>query len=183
MSLSHDLAPHTSSHKGITNDVLACADPPSAFNDSYEFEVGEQFNTAGELDMSITSKVEHHDALEHISQESCVEVIEPIKLEFNDTILSMEYESLSYGFNVNVSLDVDLCVEYVSFSFEPIQTDLIFENCKSELVESENIVTKSFALDQTHTHIGLNKLVDFAPTILPRVLLARPMTYLLANYV
>jgi len=109
--------------------------------------VGEQFNTAGELDMSITSKVEHHDALEHISQESCVEVIEPINLEFADDILSIEYESFSYAFDVNVGFDVDLCAEYESFSFDHIPTDFLFEFCKSEFVESEMFVHMTLILD------------------------------------
>jgi len=46
-------------------------------NDSCEFEVGKQFDIAGELGMSIQSDVEHHDIdeLEALSfQESCVEV-------------------------------------------------------------------------------------------------------------
>jgi len=55
------LAPAPSSHKDVTDDVLIYAGPPAPFNDSYEFEVGEQFDTAGELDMSITSEVEHHN--------------------------------------------------------------------------------------------------------------------------
>ena len=80
-----------------------------------------------------------------------------------------------------MGLDVDLCAEYEYFSFEPIQIDLLFGNCKSEFVESESIANKKFALDPTYTHIGLNKLVNFAPTILPRLIfhddpISRPMT-------
>ena len=56
------------------------------------------------------------------------------------------------------------------FSFDPIQTDLLFGNCKSEFVESESIANKKFALDQTLVHIAFNRLVDFAPTVLPRLL-------------
>jgi len=44
-------------------------------------------------------------------QESCEEVIEPTKLELHDDILSIEYESFSCGFDVNASLDVDMCAE------------------------------------------------------------------------
>ena len=47
-----------------------------------------------------------------------MEVIEPIKLEFNNDILAIAYESFSYGLYVNVGLDVDLCAEYKSFSFD-----------------------------------------------------------------
>ena len=36
-------------------------------------------------------------------------------------------------------------------------------------MESENIGTKNFASDQTHMHIGLNRLVNFAPPIFPRL--------------
>jgi len=53
MSLSQDLAPYTSSPKDVTEDILVYADPPILFNDSCEFEVGEQFDTASELDMNI----------------------------------------------------------------------------------------------------------------------------------
>ena len=60
--------------------------------------------------MSITLEVERHDFNEsdYISQESCEEEVEPTNLEFNDDILSIEYESFLYGFDVNVGLDVDL---------------------------------------------------------------------------
>jgi len=68
-------------------------------------------------------------------------------LECNDDVLSIEYESFLCGFDVDVSLDVDLHAEYESFSFEPIQIGLLFENCKSEFVESESIAIKKFALD------------------------------------
>ena len=38
-----------------------------------------------------------------------MEVIEPTILDFKDDTLSIEYESFSCGFDVNVGLDVDLC--------------------------------------------------------------------------
>ena len=44
-------------------------------------------------------------------------------MDFNDDILSIEYKSFSCGFDANVGLDVDLCAEYESFSFDPIQLD------------------------------------------------------------
>jgi len=140
--------------------------------------------------MSVTPKIEHRDFDESddtILEETIVMVIEPTTLKFDDDILSIEYESFSCGFDVNVGLDVDLCVEYESFSFEPIPTDLLFGNCKSEFVESESITNKEFALEYTYTHIGLNRLVHFALTILPRLILhdnpiSRPMTHLLADF-
>ena len=58
----------------------------------------------------------------------------------------MEYESFSHGFDVNDSFDEGFCVECESFSFHPITTDLLFEYRKSELVEYDNIATKSFDL-------------------------------------
>jgi len=70
--------------------------------------------------------------------------LEPTILDFDDDILSIEYESFSCGFDVNVSLDVDLCAEYESFSFDPIQTALLFENCNSTFVKFETIVTEKF---------------------------------------
>ena len=62
-----------------------------------------------------------------------------------------------------------LMMDYESFSFDSIQTDFLFEYCKSEFVEPKIIVTKNFALDQTHAQMGLNRLVNFAPTILSRL--------------
>ena len=60
-SLSLHLAPHPSSLKDATENVPVYAHPPVPFNDSYEFEVGEQFDTARELDMSIQSDIKHHE--------------------------------------------------------------------------------------------------------------------------
>jgi len=68
-------------------------------------------------------------------------------LDFDDDILSIEYGSFSCGFDVNVSLDVDLCDEYESFSFDPVQANHLFEYCKSEIVESNNVVITNFDLD------------------------------------
>jgi len=48
LSLSPDLAPHTSSHKDITNNVLVFADPPTTLNDSFKFGEGEDFESARE---------------------------------------------------------------------------------------------------------------------------------------
>ena len=66
------------------------------------------------------------------------------------------------------SLSPDQRAACEPFSFDPIQPDFLFESCKSKLVEFKNIANKNFALDQTHAHIGLNKLVDFRPNDLPR---------------
>ena len=89
-----------------------------------------------------------------------------------------------------MSMWVDLYAEYESFSFDPIRIELLFENCKSKFVESGSIATKNFALNQIHAHFGTQRLVDFAPTILPRPfihddLISRPMTNWLAslNYI
>lgn len=89
MSLSQDLTPHTSSPE----DVLVPSDPPTTLNDFCEFKVGEDLENPSELDMSIKFDIEHHDLdeSEDNSPESCVEVIAPTKLEFNDDILSIEY--------------------------------------------------------------------------------------------
>lgn len=53
MSVSQDLSPHTSSPKGITEDVLVSADPLAPFNHSSEFEVGEDLENPSELDIVI----------------------------------------------------------------------------------------------------------------------------------
>ena len=144
---------------------------PTTLNDSFEFEEGDECGNPSELDLSITIDFEHHEieeSEETILQRQCEETLEPSRLEFSNDILSIEYEYFSCGFDVNVDLDVDLCAEYESFPFDPIRIDLLFENCKYKFVESENIATKKFALDQTCAHIGLNRLMHFAPTILPR---------------
>ena len=70
MSLSPDLAPHTSSPKGIIDDILVFANPPTTLNDFYEFDVGEQSDIVSALDISITPEVEPYDLddLKGISQ-------------------------------------------------------------------------------------------------------------------
>jgi len=70
--------------------------------------------------MSIPSSIKHHDRLDDISQESCEEEVELTILEFNNDILSVEYESFSCGFNFDKNFDVGFCVEYESFSFNPL---------------------------------------------------------------
>jgi len=47
-----------------------------------------------------------------------------------------EYECFSYGLDKIESLDVDLCVDYESFSFAPIITYHFCESFKSEFLES-----------------------------------------------
>jgi len=129
----------------------------------------------------------------------------PTNSEFNDDILSVEYETFSCGFDVSenldegfcveydsfsfavhVGLDVDMCAEYESFSFDPIQANLLFESHKSKFIESKVIVTEHFDLDQTHERIELEGLMDLGPTVLPRPFIqddhiSRPMTYRLAT--
>lgn len=119
VSLSSDLAPHTSSHTDVINNVLVSTSPPTIFDDSSESE-GQEPEKPDELDMSIPSVVEHHNKLDDIVvQESCEEEVEPTILEFNDDILSVEYESFSCGFNFDDNFDEDFCVEYELFSFNP----------------------------------------------------------------
>jgi len=88
------------------------------------------------------TEVEHRDLDESkaILLETCVGKIEPTILDFDDSILSIEYESFSHRFDANVGLDVDLCDEYESFSFDLIHPDFLFESHKSKFVESEAIV-------------------------------------------
>jgi len=99
----------------------------------------------------------------------------------------IEYKSFSSKFDIHGSSDDDFYADYESFSFDSIQTDFLFEYCKPEFVESEMIATMNFALDQTHTHIGLNRLVNLAPILLPRLfvhadIVSRPMTSILAHF-
>jgi len=71
--------------------------------------VGDDLGNPSELDVSINSNIKHHelDELAAISlQEPCKKGVEPTDVDFDD-ILIMQYESFLYGFNANVSLDVD----------------------------------------------------------------------------
>ena len=68
-------------------------------------------------------------------------------MEINDDILSIEYESFSCGFDVNVGLDVNLCAEYESFSFDPIHPSFLCESHEAKFVESEGIVLEHLDLD------------------------------------
>ena len=128
MSLSLDLVSLTSLPKNVTAYVFAYADPPVPFSHSREFKVGDDLEILGGLDMSTGTEVKHHDLddSEDISHELYDEVTEPIILNFDDDIPSIEYESFSSGLDVNVSLDVDLYAEYESFSFDPVEADLLF---------------------------------------------------------
>jgi len=74
VSLSPNLALHTSSPKDVTEDVLVSANPPTPFNHSHEFEVVEDLKNPSELDMSIKSNIERHkidEFEEAILQETC----------------------------------------------------------------------------------------------------------------
>lgn len=70
------LASLTSSPKNVTEDVLAYADPPGPFAHSREFEVGDNLEIPGGLDMSIAVEVKPYglDDSEDISQELCDEL-------------------------------------------------------------------------------------------------------------
>ena len=144
MSLSQDLAPHTSSPKDVTEDVLVSSDPPAFFHHSCECEMGEDLESASELNMSITPDVEHRDLddSKDISQGTCEEKIEPTILEFNDDILSVEYKSFACGFDDNESFDEGFYAKYESFSLDPIQSDFLFESCQSEFLKSDNLVVR-----------------------------------------
>jgi len=69
--------------------------------------------------MSITTEVAHHncrDLEETFVKDSCdVAKFVPTNLKFDVA----ECECFSYGWDKIESLDVDLCVDYESFSFAP----------------------------------------------------------------
>jgi len=112
-------------------------------------------------------------------------VISDLLFKLYDSILYVEYESFSCEFDIHGSSDGGFYADYESLSFDSIQIDFFFEYFQSEFVESEIIATKNFALDQTHAHIGLNKLMKFAPLILPRLvvhdIVYRPITSILTH--
>jgi len=150
MSLSPNLATYTSSPKDVTVDIQISSNPPTTVNYFCEFQEGGDLKSASELDMSITLDIEHRDfaeSKEAVLQESCEEKVEPTNFQIDDDILSVEYESFLCGFDVDESVDEGFCAEYESFSFDPIQTGLLFENCKSKFVQFESIGTKNFALN------------------------------------
>ena len=78
---------------------------------------------------------------------------EPPTLKYEDDIFSIEYESFSYGRDDNKGLDVGFCVQYESFSFDPILSNFILDSSKFEFLESENVVPITANLDQTFKHI------------------------------
>jgi len=89
--------------------------------------------------------------------------------------------------DIHGSSDDGFCADHEFFSFDPIQTDFLFEYCKSKFVESEIIATRNFSLNQTHMQIGLNRLVNLAPAILPKLfihdnIVSKPMTSILAYF-
>ena len=90
-------------------------------------------------------------------------VVDDTNLEVDDDHLSMEYEPFSYGFDVKVGLDMDIWVQYESFSFNPIRTNHLFEPSKSEFLESETFVPIITNLDQTLKHAKIKRLVDLGP--------------------
>jgi len=113
-------------------------------------------------------------------------VIPDLLFQLDDNILCVEHESFSGEFETHGSSSDGVCADYESFSFNPIQTDFLFEYYKYDFVESEMIATKNFALDQTHAHVGFNRLMKFAPPILPRLfvyddIVSMPMTSILAR--
>ena len=114
-------------------------------------------------------------------------IIPDLLFKLDDNILYVKYESFSAEFDIHRSSDDSFCADYESFSFYPIQINFLFEYCGSEFVESDTIATKNFSLDQTHTHIGLNRLVKCAPHMLPILfihdnIVSRPMTSKLTHF-
>ena len=114
-------------------------------------------------------------------------IISNLPFKLDDNILYVEYESFFCEFNIHGGSDDGFYANYESFSFDSIQTDFLFEYYKSKFVEFEMIATKNLALDQTHAHILLNRLVNLAPPIFPRLLVhddivSRPMTSILACF-
>jgi len=78
-----------------------------------------------------------------------------------------------------------MCVEYESFSVDPIQIDILFESPKSDFVESVTITPENF--DQTLAHFDIKRLTDLRPTDLPSKLvyhdhISRPLTSTLAIF-
>ena len=95
MSLSLDLALKTGSHNDVTNDISIIIGLPYPFTQSFEFEEGEEFESARELDTNITNIIKHHDLNESEdislweSYENVVKV-RPINLKFDNDHFSME---------------------------------------------------------------------------------------------
>ena len=89
--------------------------------------------------MSVTTDFEHHELHESddtVSQESCEEEATPTKLEFNDDILSIEYESFSCGFDVNVGLiSMWICVPNMNlFLLSPSKLTSFLETASLNLL-------------------------------------------------
>ena len=93
----------------------------------------------------------------------------PTNLEFDDDDhFSIEFESFSCGFNGNEGLDVDVRVEYESFSFDLFITYHLFEPSKYEFLEFNTFVPITADLDQTLEHSKIKRLVDLGPIDVPR---------------
>jgi len=131
MPLSPNLKPEFRSPRDVTEDVLISAIPPAPFNDSFVFKEGEEFENASELDLKISTEDEPLDIDESEDiclRETCEAVVEPTNLEFDHYILYVEYESFSYGLDESEGLDAADCVQYKSFSFDPVISDLSSRN-------------------------------------------------------
>jgi len=118
--------------------MLDFTNPPTPFNHPCKFDEGEEFESVSEFD-------EHHEFNE--SEDICVRVVEPTNLQFDNDNFSVEYESFSCGFDVNEGLNVDTCVEYNSFSFDPVITNHLFEPPKSKFLEFKTFVPMTANLD------------------------------------
>jgi len=71
VSLSPNLEPEFSSPKDVTTDVLMFADPPTLFNEFFEFEECEKFEHDSELDLKTIAKDLHLNIDE--SEDNCLE--------------------------------------------------------------------------------------------------------------
>ena len=92
-------------------------------------------------------------------------------MDFDDDILFVDYESFSCGFDIDESFDEGFCAEYEYFSFDPTQTNFLFQSCKSEFIESDNLIIMNFDFELTLMPFEIRRLVDFRPIILSRLLI------------
>jgi len=188
LSLSSDRALEPSSHRDVIKDVLIFGDPPTPFTHSCELEEGEGFESDRELDISITTNVAHHnykDSEDTFVNESCGDVVKfvPVNLELDVA----EYECFSFGSDKIESLDVDLYVEYESFSFAPIITHHFYEAFKSDFFESKPFAPITVDLNHSLEYAKIKGPMNLGPTNVPRYFVhdyhsSRPMTHVLANF-
>ena len=81
-------------------------------------------------------------------------------MAFDNNLLSIKYDSFSCGFHVEMGLDVNLCVEYQTFNFDPIIIDLLLDPPESTFVEFETFVLDTPCLDQILDDNETDRLKD-----------------------